>query len=64
MEVRATTRACGRRRSRQVGSVTATCNRRLLPKIPIRFSSEDDFGELDDPQSTNPSIGLGVSYQF
>lgn len=56
--------------SRQFGSVTATYNWRLLPKILIRpevrvdFSSEDDFGELDDPQSTNPSIGLGVSYQF
>jgi hypothetical protein len=56
--------------SRQFGSVTATYNWRLLPKILIRpevrvdFSSEDDFGELEDPTTTNPSIGLGVSYQF
>lgn len=64
MEVLATARACGRRRWHQVGSVTATCNGRLLPRVLIRFSSDDDFGELDDPQSTNPSIGLGVSYQF
>jgi hypothetical protein len=56
--------------SRQFGSVTATYNWRVLKKVLVRpevrvdFSSEDDFGELDDPSSTNPSIGLGVSYQF
>jgi hypothetical protein len=56
--------------SRQFGSVAATLNWRVLTKVLIRpelrfdYSSEDDYGELDDPSSSNASIGMGVSYQF
>lgn len=56
--------------SRQFGSVTATFNWRVLPKVLIRpevrfdYSSEDDYGDLDDPTNTNTSLGIGASYQF
>ena len=56
--------------ARQYGSVTATLNIHLFPKATIRpefridFSSLDDYGETTDPQSTQPSIGVGATYQF
>ncbi len=56
--------------ARKFGSVTATLNIHAFPKAVIRpefrldFSSLDDYGELDDPTSTQPSIGVTVTYQF
>jgi len=56
--------------SRQFGSITATYNWRLMPKLLIRpearydYSSEDDYGDIDGLQSYNFSLGMGASYQF
>ncbi len=56
--------------ARNFGSVTATLNIHAFPKAVIRpefrldFSSLDDYGELDNPKSTQPSIGVTVTYQF
>ncbi len=56
--------------ARKFGSVTATLNIHVFPKATIRpefridFSSLDDYGELDDPTSTQPSIGIGATYQL
>ena len=56
--------------ARKFGSATATLNMHLFPKATIRpefridFSSLDDYGELDDPTSTQPSIGIGATYAF
>jgi hypothetical protein len=55
---------------RQIGSVTATLNIHVWKKATVRpearldFSSLDDYGEVDNPTSTQPSLGIGVSYQF
>jgi hypothetical protein len=55
---------------RNFGSVTATLNIHAFPKAVIRpefrldFSSLDDYGERDDPTSTQPSIGVTVTYAF
>jgi len=56
--------------ARKFGSVTATLNIHAFPKAVIRpefrldFSSLDDYGELADPKSTQPSIGVTVTYGF
>jgi hypothetical protein len=56
--------------ARKYGSVTATLNIHVFLKATIRpefrvdFSSLDDYGELTDPKSTQPSIGIGATYQF
>ena len=56
--------------ARTFGSVTATLNIHVFPKATIRpefrldFSSLDDYGALDDPTSTQPSIGIGATYAF
>ncbi len=56
--------------ARKFGSVTATLNIHVFPKATIRpefrvdFSSLDDYGEVTDPTSTQPSIGVGATYQF
>jgi hypothetical protein len=56
--------------ARKYGSVTATLNIHLFPKATIRpefrvdFSSLDDYGEVDDPKSSQPSIGIGATYAF
>jgi len=56
--------------ARKFGSATATLNIHVFPKATIRpefridFSSLDDYGELDDPTSTQPSIGVGATYAF
>ncbi len=56
--------------ARKFGSVTATLNIHVFPKATIRpefridFSSLDDYGEITDPKSTQPSIGVGATYQF
>lgn len=56
--------------SRRFGSITATYNWRLMPKLLIRpearydYSSEDDYGDIDGLQSYNFSLGMGASYQF
>jgi hypothetical protein len=55
---------------RNFGSVTATLNIHAFPKAVIRpefrldFSSLDDYGELDNPKSTQPSIGVTVTYEW
>lgn len=55
---------------RKYGSVTATLNIHVFPKATIRpefrldFSNLDDYGEVTDPKSTQPSIGIGATYQF
>ena len=56
--------------ARKAGSVTATLNIHVFPKATIRpefrvdFSSLDDYGETTDPKSSQPSIGVGATYQF
>ena len=56
--------------ARKFGSATATLNIHVFPKATIRpefridFSSLDDYGEVDDPTSTQPSIGVGATYAF
>jgi len=56
--------------ARKFGSATATLNIHVFPKATIRpefridFSSLDDYGEIDDPTSTQPSIGIGATYAF
>jgi hypothetical protein len=56
--------------ARNFGSVTATLNIHAFPKTVIRpevrldFSNLDDYGELDAPRSTQPSIGVTATYQF
>ena len=56
--------------ARKFGSATATLNIHVFPKATIRpefridFSSLDDYGELDDAKSTQPSIGIGATYAF
>ena len=36
----------------------------IRPEFRLDFSSLDDYGELDDPTSTQPSIGIGATYAF